>query len=182
MDLRKIDTLQNDLVNLVLKIMSTRDKYLSDGKSDEMFKTVTECKNKARNIVNNIYGAFGYSELDPIFEKICEVIGINKEEMIANKNNRAPEYCIPRQVHIAVLHLAYGLSQSKAGKLYYGKDHATVIHSIKTVNNLIDTDLGFREKYRPVFEQAINDSKIKKIKITKLHIDYAIPEENENTK
>ena len=181
MDLLKIDILQNDLVNLVLKIMSTRDKYLSDGKPDDMFKSITECKNKARKIVNNIYDAFGYSEFDPIFEKICDVAGVSREEMIANKNNRAPEYCIPRQIHTVLLHLAYGLSQSEAGLKYYGKDHSTINHSIKTVNNLIDTDSEFREKYRPVFEQAINDSKIRKIKITKLHIDYAIPKD-ENTK
>jgi len=178
MDLQKIDTLQKNIVDLALKIMHTRDKFLSNGKSDEMFKTVEECKNRAKDIVNNIYDAFGYSELDPIFEKICNVVGVSKEEMIFNKNNRESEYCIPRQVHLALLHVTYNLSQAKAGKLYYGKDHASVNHSIKTVNNLLDTDREFREKYRPVFEKVYNDNPYT---IKKLNINY-IKNGHENAK
>ena len=40
--------------------------------------------------------------------------------------------------------------------LYFSRDHATVIHAIKTINNLIDTDRRIREKVKDYVEKLKN--------------------------
>jgi len=65
------------------------------------------------------------------------------------------ELVLPRQVHMAMLHKTFGLSQSDSGKTY-GKDHTTVIHGCKTVTNLYQTDKIFRYNYARVFDHCIN--------------------------
>jgi len=50
---------------------------------------------------------------------------------------------IPRQV-LAFLLIKYGLTTSKAGFII-NRDHATVIHSVKVVEDTIDTDKDFKK-------------------------------------
>jgi chromosomal replication initiation ATPase DnaA len=56
---------------------------------------------------------------------------------------RKREIVQARQVSMYFLRTFTNLSQHRVGS-YFGKDHATVIHAVKTVNNLYDTDRGFR--------------------------------------
>jgi chromosomal replication initiator protein len=51
------------------------------------------------------------------------------------------------------------LSLADVGILIGGKDHATVLYSIKTINNLIDTDKNFVtqvKEIRKIIKQMIN--------------------------
>jgi len=50
---------------------------------------------------------------------------------------------VPRQV-LAFLLVRYGLTTSKAGFII-NRDHATVIHSVKVVEDTIDTDEDFKK-------------------------------------
>jgi len=178
MNLQEINTLQYEAVDLALNIIQIKEQIVSGGGSDELFKTIETCKNRAEEIVNKIYKTFGYSEFEPLFQLLCQVSGVTKKEMLQQKKNRDDKYLIPRQIHLAILHTTHKLSQAKAGKLFYDKDHTTVLHAIKSVNNFLDTDPDYREKYRPVFEAAYEKNKDT---AKKLHIDYIIPK-NENTR
>ncbi|MCF8299358.1 MAG: hypothetical protein K9J13_17550 [Saprospiraceae bacterium] len=178
MDLQKIDILQSDLVDLALDIIKIKEQFSSNGKSDEMFKTVETCKNRAEKIINKIYETFGYAEFEPLFQLICRVSGVTKDAMLKQKKNREDEFLIPRQIHLSLLHTTHKLTLAEAGKLFYDKDHVTVMNAIKSVNNFLDTDPDYREKYRPVFKAAYeknNDT------ARKLHIDYVITND-ENTR
>lgn len=68
------------------------------------------------------------------------------------------------------------LTLDKIGQ-YFGKDHATALHSVKTVNNYIDTDSIYRNKIRG-YQEEINKHKevFKKMDVIKLLIT---PLENE---
>ena len=51
-------------------------------------------------------------------------------------------------------------SLSHIGKRFGGRDHATVLHSIKTVNNLMDTDPEYKRKVRAVKLSIIKEIKL----------------------
>jgi chromosomal replication initiation ATPase DnaA len=178
MSLQEINTLEYNVADLALNIIQIKKQVSSNSNPDELFKTIKTCKNRADKIVNMIYETFGYAEFEPLFQLICQVSGVTKKKMLQEKKNRDVKYLIPRQIHIALLHTTHKLSLAKTGELFYDKDHATVLHAIKSVNNFLDTDPDYREKYKSVFQAAYkknNDT------ASKLHINYIIPK-NEKTK
>ena len=47
----------------------------------------------------------------------------------------------------------------------YNLDHATVLHAIKTVNNLIETDIMYKKRYSFVWEQVKKINKKSRLNI-----------------
>lgn len=78
-----------------------------------------------------------------IEEIVCNYFGVTKYEIM--RNTREVDYCRPRQVCMYFYKLYTKYSLGKIGKIF-GKDHATVIHSCKTINNLIYTENAFAFK------------------------------------
>lgn len=74
----------------------------------------------------------------------CEIWQIPKESLYVKTRKR--EVVEARQVLMAYGKQKTGNSFAKVGK-GFNKDHATVIHSVKTVKNLRETNKAFRDKY-----------------------------------
>ena len=77
---------------------------------------------------------------------------------------RKREVVEARQIAMYVIKCRTKLSFAEIGGLCGGKDHATVLHSIKTVKNVCDTDRAFNHKViairdiiRLKFKPEIND-------------------------
>lgn len=47
-------------------------------------------------------------------------------------------------------------SVSRIGSIIGGRDHATVLHALKSVDDLLETDSDFKEKYEAV-ESALKE-------------------------
>lgn len=101
---------------------------------------------------------------------ICLCANVPKHELLETKKLRYRKYVIPRQLHMAIRREVLKLSQEDSGVLY-GKDHATVIHSIKAVKNLIETDKFFREQYKPVFKKCIE---IEPMSLVTLNLKFTV--------
>ena len=88
--------------------------------------------------------------LDRIFFAVTLKTGIKKDVML--KKTRKREIVQARQLvqHFAKLKLDKSLSQ--IGVLTGLKDHATVLHSYKTVNNLKEFNKEFRKLYNEISE------------------------------
>jgi chromosomal replication initiation ATPase DnaA len=69
---------------------------------------------------------------------------------------------------MSFLHLTFNLSLSKSGD-FYNKDHATVLHSCRTIRNLFQTDKNFKYQYSSVIDHCIEFEIANKITKT---IDY----------
>lgn len=94
-------------------------------------------------------------ELDEyvIFNNVCKVFGQpNSIKVIMNNKNQKREYVIIRQVTMALLVLKLGFTLERAGAFFGGKDHATAMWAIKTVQNLLDTDKYFRKTVSELFK------------------------------
>ncbi len=69
------------------------------------------------------------------------------------KKNRKPEFVRPRQTIHYFARKRTNLSLATIGDLIGKKDHATVAHSVKTMQNLIDTEVEFRELIKTIEDQ-----------------------------
>lgn len=92
---------------------------------------------------------------DDILETICNCVGITKTDIQAKTRKR--EIAQSRQMHMAI---RFKLIKNEAESLekvgaIYGKDHATVLHAIKTVKNALHGfDIPFRERYRKAWKKV----------------------------
>jgi len=71
---------------------------------------------------------------------------------------RGREYVLTRQLISVFLWRYSKMTAREIGKIF-GKDHATISHSKKTIDNLCETDSRFREKFNRI------DNRIKQFKI-----------------
>ncbi len=68
---------------------------------------------------------------DVIQKKVAEFYNIKIADLISGK--RARIYLKPRQVAIYIVHCLTGLSYQEIGKIFGGRDHTTIMHSVKKV-------------------------------------------------
>jgi chromosomal replication initiation ATPase DnaA len=99
------------------------------------------------------------SELARIIVKLCaEEYGIPIETLIATTRQRLQ--CEARQVSMKLVRENTTLSLKEIGELYMakrkgyapalGKDHTTIIHGIKTIDNLLSYDKLVIDKYTKI--------------------------------
>lgn len=82
---------------------------------------------------------------------ICRCLEVNPAELTGNTSSRKRELVWARQLHMLTLHKIFNYSTGAAGAVY-GKDHATVLHAIKTQLGLYETDKYYRKKTEDFWE------------------------------
>jgi chromosomal replication initiator protein len=94
---------------------------------------------------------------EQIFEIVGKDYGLTKEQIISRSRKRE---CVESRHLIAyILKRKTRLSLAKIGEMVGGKDHTTIIHSVKTFENIFDTDSVFRERCENVFAKVGIDPK-----------------------
>jgi chromosomal replication initiator protein len=94
-------------------------------------------------------GITDMSNFSTITNTVCGIYKTNISQISLRTRKRAIVW--PRHVCMTLCKLKTKSSLSEIGN-YYGKyDHATVLHAMKTVKNLIDTDKGIREDIGHLF-------------------------------
>lgn len=83
--------------------------------------------------------ADGY--IDLLEQKLCSIYGVKQSHLV--KGSRHREVVDARRVLFWSLRILFGFSLTSIGRRY-GKDHATVLHGIRTFEILIETDPSFR--------------------------------------
>ena len=73
---------------------------------------------------------------------VCEFFNLNPDSITTKTRKR--EIVQARQIAMYFAKNMTKLSLATIGPQIGGKDHATVLHACKTVNNLIDTDRQFK--------------------------------------
>jgi hypothetical protein len=67
--------------------------------------------------------------------------------------SRKRELVNVRQICISIIKRVVRLSHATIGQYYGGRDHSTSIHSIYVVNDQIDVDREYREKYNMILKE-----------------------------
>lgn len=81
-------------------------------------------------------------------KKVAQYAGIPVEKLMQKTRKR--EIVEARQIAMYLAKRNTKETLSEIGFNIGRKDHTTVIHACKTVENLIETDHGFREKWLPL--------------------------------
>jgi len=88
-------------------------------------------------------------------KKVCDAFNVEYDEKKLNSRTRLRNYVTIRQVSMFLFVKKHGLTLKIAGD-FFNKDHATVIHSCKTVSALYSYDKQFIKTINPL----IGDIKI----------------------
>ncbi len=81
---------------------------------------------------------------DLVRRRVAEAWGVTAEALQSKK--RTKDLTVPRQVAMYLIKELFDLPLVEIGKLFGGRDHSTVIHSISKVEEELQTDGGFRER------------------------------------
>ena len=99
-------------------------------------------------------------QLEKIFETTCHMRGYTVEQVLKKTKQRDIVYT--RQMY---MHFAWERNLATLEKIgaACGRDHATVLHSHKSVVNMLETDKGFRNEYRQIEAELLKHCERKKI-------------------
>ena len=86
---------------------------------------------------------------DEILDLCCEFFGIERKEIVGKSRYRKVMYA--RHLSMYLLHSDRNLylTLSEIGRLFNGRDHSTVIHALKTMNNEFSL-------YDEIYEKAVD--------------------------
>jgi len=90
-----------------------------------------------------------------IINYVSRIMGVPDHYNIAENQKR--EFVTTRYMAMALIKCNTNMSLNTIGNFFGKKDHATVLHALKTVNNLMDTDKKFKEK----MDYVVNNLRIK---------------------
>jgi len=93
--------------------------------------------------------------LDIIIKYTSVRMGVNPN--ILNSNTRKAEIVRTRQIIYSLAYQYLDISYAELGWQIGRKDHTTVIHSIKTIKNLTETDKFFRKQYEQIQNDVLNE-------------------------
>ena len=89
-------------------------------------------------------------------ERIQELVARRwrvKPEALSSKR-RTKDLTVPRQVAMYLIKETLGTSLVQIGELFGGRDHSTVIHSIKKVEEEMARDAGFKKQVDDAREEV----------------------------
>jgi chromosomal replication initiator protein len=76
----------------------------------------------------------------------CNHFGISEEQIVSPSRKR--EYVLPRHTAMKlIVENTTSVSYKVIGREFGSRDHSTVIHALKAIQDIIDTNIGFRTYY-----------------------------------
>lgn len=83
-----------------------------------------------------------------IIQIVQNIFGVDNKSF--NSKNRKRELVFARSAAMHLCKKYTTQSVSRIGSIIGGRDHATVLHALKSVDDLLETDSDFKEKYEAV--------------------------------
>ena len=102
---------------------------------------------EAKDILRDLIKSSSKLTVDQIIEIVAN--SFNVRELDIRGTSRKSEVLIARQVAIYLARVILGLSLKKIG-YHFGKDHSTVIHTIRKMENLLKTNSDFVQKVEEI--------------------------------
>lgn len=95
---------------------------------------------------------YQHTQIWKYFEKVCKVYGQDADFAYLQNGTRKREFVEIRHMTMLIVkdkHPKYSLESIGA---FFEKDHATIIHGIKTAGDLFSTDKNFRKAVQSILE------------------------------
>lgn len=117
----------------------------------EVYCLSIDCALLIQRSLNNAINSLSVPELsgDQLFnflvEKASYFLGVKPELITGTCRKR--EFVVPRQMLMTFIDQRRFYTKKKIGNYFSGKDHTTVVHSVRTVKDLCDTNEDYRISY-----------------------------------
>ncbi len=99
-----------------------------------------------RETLQDLFASFDYLiTIENIQRIVAEYYGIKVADI--KSKSRARSIARPRQMAMALAKELTNHSLPEIGREFGGRDHTTVMHACKTINELRDTESGIQEDY-----------------------------------
>lgn len=134
--------------NIKIELTYSLDDYLFISFALRKLKELKELVSSELRIKINHENDNSSISIDYVQKVVCEYFHTSIESI--QNTTRKHEVLRPRQIS---MYFAKNLTKSSLatiGSHIGGKDHATVLHACKTVNNLIDTEISFRAQINEI--------------------------------
>jgi len=128
-------------LNRIIAYASLTDYDLSVSIAEEALKDIISADSN-REITSNL-----------IINTVCKYFGLRDEEIISKKRNRDISY--PRQIAMYLCRELTGMSLPSIGIAFGRRDHTTVMHAIKKVNE----DILTKSEVKQIIDSLMNDIK-----------------------
>ena len=92
--------------------------------------------------------------IEQIISTVCDHMGIDKERMSSSERTR--EVAIARQLAMFLAKKHTKQPLTNIGAAIGGRNHATVLHSCKTISNLMDTEKLFRQQVEQIEKSLLS--------------------------
>jgi chromosomal replication initiator protein len=132
-----IRELEGALISLLAQATLNRKEMTFDSARDVVDKLVRKTQREI--------------SVDYIQKVVCNYFGLEVDAL--NSKTRKREIVQARQIAMFFSKSMTNVSLSSIGLKIGNKDHATVLHACKTVNNLIETDRDFKNQIREIESQ-----------------------------
>ncbi len=98
------------------------------------------------------------ADIKDIGKVVCEVFGIDYQNWLDNTMSHKRKFAEPRHAFFYFVKKYTKKSLSQIGALL-NKDHATVLNSIKNINNQLQVDKSFKAKFDAINERLAEKNK-----------------------
>lgn len=119
----------------ILKYCDECKRYKASYKFDEKHEICNSCRNSDP-----------YNKIDIILEILCRYSDITIQNFLNNPDTRKKEYVIIRHRGMFFAKEFTKLSLVNIGKKISDKDHASVLHAVKTVTNDMNTNKPYKKE------------------------------------
>ena len=136
MEIKEIQNLiSTEIVTSVREIVGAINRLVSFSRIYNKSPNLSEIKIVLKDLLNLSENKV---TIDLIQTLVCKYFKISKNEMLSSRRSR---YLVrPRQTAIYLTKILTSKSLPEIGREFSNRDHTTVIHSIKTIENLKKND------------------------------------------
>jgi chromosomal replication initiator protein len=93
--------------------------------------------------------------IEKIQKKVTDHFNLRMQDMISKR--RPSNIAFPRQIAMYLSRMMTGCSLQEIGESFGGRDHGTVIHACKTVENMMEQDSSVRQNVDYLMKQMSKD-------------------------
>ena len=106
--------------------------------------------NQNKSMINKLI----HLEPDDVIHLVCDYLKVSKSVALSKSQKTIPIKA--RSISMYFMYHHMNMSQTEVGSYFVGrkggKDHASIIHALKTLNNLTDTDSRYRRQFDDIKE------------------------------
>lgn len=82
-------------------------------------------------------------DIDSIINLVCDVLNLERDDVMSNSRKR--DLVEARTIAIGLINTIHRITLKKLGSIF-GKDHSTIIYTLKNFNELKEYDRQFKDK------------------------------------